>query len=92
MGKKERDYDTILSGLQSIRITLADLNDNAKRLHTEAVVAESELKDRVGKKDIQIIQDLSQTIQKAVNQGEFRVLELERNIRNQKSRFEELER
>lgn len=92
MGRKERDYDTILSGLQGIRKTLSDLYNNAKRLNTEGSAAESELKDRVGQKDIQTIKELSETIIKAVNPGEERVLELEREIQAEKSRFEELER
>lgn len=92
MSRKERDYEIILKGLREIEETMRNLNSNAKRLGVEANAAEGELKDRVGKKDIQMIKDLSETISKATAPGEERILELIRKVERDKQAFEELDR
>lgn len=92
MALKDRDYDTILKGLREIAQTLENLSGNAKRLNTEAAAAEGELKDRVGKKDIDTIKNLAQTISKTVAPGEEQIRELIRKVEQEKREFEDLER
>lgn len=92
MARKERNYDTILKNLEGMKKAIENLDTNAKRLKVEAEAAESVLKDRVGKKDTDMIKSVADTIIKAVKPGVERIRELERKIKSDKSRFEELER
>ena len=90
MGIVDRSYGEIIKGLDGAAESLENLKLNAKRLAMEAEAAESELGDRVGKKDIQAIKDLAAAIQEAVKPGIARIRELKHEMKRQKDRFMEL--
>ena len=90
MATKDRDYDTIIKGCQEFRKAVQDARGTAQLLSKETAVAEATLKDRVAKKNIDAIKNLSETILKATTVSEERILELERKMKKDKDRFEEL--
>lgn len=92
MAKKDRDYDTIIRGCQDFAEAVRAARAAAGLLAKEAAVAETTLKDRVAKKNIDAIKDLSETILKTTATGEERVRELELKMKAEKARFEALER
>lgn len=91
-GKKDRQYDSILKELQSIDDHLDELMKCSKYLASTAGAAESTLQDRVGKKNIEAIRDLAETIYKAVSTGQERIKELLQRTIAEKTRWEELDR
>lgn len=91
MARVEREYETIIKGLNTAEEELNNLFSNAKKLDMEASTAESELKDRVGQKDIKAIKDLAEAIRNAVNPGIERIRELTEKMEEQNKRFDELE-
>lgn len=91
MARVEREYETIIKGLNTAEEELNNLFSNAKKLDMEASTAESELKDRVGQKDIKAIKDLAEAIRNAVNPGIERIRELIEKMEEQNKRFDELE-
>lgn len=91
-GKKDREYDSIIKELQSIDSHLDELLKCSKYLTTTASAAESTLQDRVGKKNIEAIRDLAETIYKAVSTGQERIKELLQRTIAEKTRWEELDR
>lgn len=92
MARKERHYDEILRGLRQIEEILENLNKDAKMLDKEADTAVAELKDRVGKRDVDEVKRLAETVRKSVQPGEERIRELIRKIQKEKDDFEDLER
>lgn len=92
MAKKDRDYDAIVKGCQEFADAVKATRAAAQLLSKEAAAAEATLKDRVAKKNIDAIKDLSETVLKTTASGEERVLELERKMKAEKARFEALER
>lgn len=90
MAKKDRDYDTIINGCTEMEQEISDLQKAAKALHTGADSAEATLKDRVGKKDIDSVQKLADTISKVTASGLERVQELKRKVIQEKQEFDEL--
>lgn len=92
MAKKDRDYDTIIRGCQDFAEAVRAARAAAGLLAKEVAAAEATLKDRVAKKNIDAIQDLSETILKTTATGEERVRELELKMKAEKARFEALER
>lgn len=91
MARVEREYETIIKGLNTAEEELNNLFSNAKKLDMEASTAESELKDRVGQKDIKAIKDLAEAIRNTVNPGIERIRELTEKMEEQNKRFDELE-
>lgn len=91
MGKKSRDYDTIIKGCEDFATAVEAARGAAGLLSKEASAAEATLKDRVAKKNIDAIKELSEVILKTTAVGEDRVRELERKMKAEKARFEELE-
>ena len=92
MPKKNRDYDQILKDLKQMRDIIQMINQNGKRLDVEADAAGQMLKERVGKKDCAAIKEVAQTIIKVTNNGDNEIGELEREIKREKQKFEELGR
>ena len=92
MAKKDRDYETILRGCQEFAAAVQEARAAAELLKKEADAAEATLKDRVAKKNIDAIRELSDVILKTTATGEERVRELERKTKAEKARFEELQR
>ena len=92
MAKKNRDYDQILKDLKQMRNIIQMINQNGKKLDVEADAAGPMLKDRVGKKDCAEIKEVAQTIIKVTNSGDNEIGELEREIKREKQKFEELGR
>ena len=92
MAKKDRDYDTIIKGCQDFAKAVEAARAAAGLLEKEAAVAEATLKDDVAKKNINAIKELGEIILKTTATGEERVLELERKMKAEKARFEDLER
>ena len=90
--KKARDHYSILKVLKSIESEMENLSKNGKKLGTDASTAESVLKDRVAKKNINAVKSLGATISKIAATGEERVRELVRSIEQDKADFESLER
>jgi hypothetical protein len=90
MAKKDRDYDTIIKGLDAALQAVENLKRDAKALSAGADSAGATLKDKAAEKDIQAIKDLADTINASVKSGEERLRELQQQMRNEKSRFEEL--
>jgi hypothetical protein len=91
MAKKHRDYDTIIKGCEDFAKAVEAARAAAGLLSKEAGAAEATLKDRVAKKNIDAIKELSEVILKTTAAGEERVQELERKMKAEKARFEELE-
>lgn len=92
MANKDRDYDTIIKGCQDFANAVQAARAAAGLLSKEATAAKATLKDRVAKKNIDAIKDLSETILKTTATGEERVRELEQKMKAEKARFEDLER
>lgn len=92
MSKKDRDYDTIIKGCQEFEKAVEAARAAAGLLSKEAAAAEATLKDRVAKKNIDSIKNLSEVILKTTAVGEERIRELERKMKAEKGRFEDLER
>ena len=90
MAQVEREFDTIIKGLNAAEEALNNLLKDALMLDMEASTAQSELKDRVGQKDIQAIQSLVEAIRNAVNPGIQRIRDLEEKMQKQNSGFEQL--
>lgn len=92
MANKDRDYDTIIRGCQEFEKAVDAARAAAGLLSKEASAAEATLKDRVAKKNIDAIKELSETILRTTAVGEERVRELENKMKSEKARFEDLER
>ena len=92
MGKRDRDYDTILKGCKEFADAVASTRLGADYLEKEAQVAAGTLKDSVSQKNIAKITELVEVIRKTTAQGEERVRELERRMKSEKSAYEEMER
>lgn len=92
MGRKDRDYDTIIKGCQDFAEAVEQARGLAGLLGREASSAEATLKDRVAKKNIDAIKELGETVLRTTSTGVERVRELERKMKSEKARFEELER
>lgn len=88
--RKDREYSTIIKGLQSAEEILENLKKDAQMLKTEADTASTELKDRVGQKDTKALKDLAETILDAAKSGIERIRELEQKMQKQNDRFEQL--
>ncbi len=92
MAKKDRDYEVILKACKEFADAVESTRRSAELLQKEADVAEATLKDDVSKKNIEAIKELAETILKTTAQGEERVRELERKMKSEKNRLEEMER
>lgn len=92
MARKDRNYETIIRGCQAFATAVEEARAAAVLLKKEADTAEATLKDRVAKKNIDTIRELSEVILKTTATGEERVRELERRMKAEKARFEEMER
>ena len=92
MARKDRNYDEIIKGCQEFAEAVNAARSAAVLLGKEATAAESTLKDRVAKKNISAINELSETILRKTAVGLERIRELEQKMRKEKARFEELER
>lgn len=92
MGEKDRDYDAIIKGCQEFKKAVEAVRAAAGLLSKEVATAEATLKDRVAKKNIDDIKTLSEVILKTTDVGEERIRELEKKMKAEKARFEELER
>ena len=90
--KKARDYDTIIKVLQDIEKEMDNLSNNGKKLRTQAQAAESALRDRVAKKNIDNVVSLGDNISKLAANGDQQIKELIRAIKQDKAAFEELDR
>lgn len=89
-GRKDRDYDIIIKGLQSAEEALENLEKDAKMLDSEADTASNELRDRVGQKDTRALKELAAAITNAVKPGIERIRELEDEMERQVGDFDKL--
>ena len=92
MGSADRTYEDIIKGLNEAESILINLGGCAKKLRTEAETASSELKDKIGKQDIDDLTSLADAISNAVNPGVERIRELIRQAEKENRLFEDLER
>ena len=92
MALVDREYKRIIDGLNAVEESLNNLLKDALMLEMEASTAESELKDRVGKQDIQDTKSLVEAIRNAVNPGIQKVRELTEKMKKEDKEFEQLER
>ena len=90
MALVDRGYEQIINGLNAAEESLNALLKDALMLEMEASTAESELKDRVGKQDIQDIKSLVEAIRNAVNPGIQRVRVLTEKMKKEDREFEQL--
>ena len=90
MALVDRGYAQIINGLNAAEESLNALLKDALMLEMEASTAESELKDRVGKQDIQDIKSLVEAIRNAVNPGIQRVRVLTEKMKKEDREFEQL--
>lgn len=91
MSRKARDYDGILKELNLIDDAMNELCKSGRRIIGNAHAAESELRDRVAKKNIDAVVLLGEEITRLASDGEAQIKELIGRIQKDKAEFEELE-
>jgi hypothetical protein len=92
VSRKARDYDGIIKELNAISGEMNELCRNGRRIMGNAHTAESELRDRVAKKNIDAVVRLGESIVQLASDGEERIKELINAVEKDKAEFEELER
>ena len=92
MSRKARDYEGILKELNLIDDEMNELCKSGRKIIGNAHRAESELRDRVAKKNIDAVVLLGEAIEKLASDGEVQIKELIGRIQKDKAEFEELER
>ena len=86
------DFDNAIRGYAKMEEALRGIRGSVKEMQTSASEAKSCLKDSVSLKNVGKIEQLAQSLDKLLADGEERVRELEYQAREDKRRYEDMEK
>lgn len=92
MPGKDRDYDDILKFCEEFKQYTEDCLENVSRIENCNIAAESALRDDIGKRNTQKVEEFCEKMREVLNEGEELVRVLERKYKEEADCAEELRR